>query len=356
MDFDIVFWEMWRRLLHFSILGLGILSTLFAFFGFKSRPNASTVIPAILIALITLILLGFYPIEWGLETDRENYARIFFNVQEYGLSLEEYQKEFGFLLLTRVLGKFLNVEGYFCVIALIYILNYFLTCRRLAGENMVWLLIAVILSMGFISYNINTMRGGLALSFIILAIAQYPSLIRMGLCLAIGVSLHTSAIIPAFLILVSYFYDRTKLFYILWFASVLLSFVAGNTFNTMFESMGGDDRTYYLVQETEAYESGFRLNFIIYSLAPLIVGAYYIFRRNFQSRIYRMIYNSYVLTNIFWVLVIRAAFSDRFAYLSWCMIPIVLMYPLLKKNPPVENPRAWIATILISETAFLLIV
>lgn len=38
----------------------------------------------------------------------------------------------------------------------------------------------------------------------------------------------------------------------------------------------------------------------------------------------------YCVANAFWVLVINAAFSNRFAYLSWFLMPIVIMYPLFK--------------------------
>lgn len=356
MVFDIVFWEMWRRLLHYSLLGLGILSILFALFGFNSRPRISTAIPALAIAVIMLMLLGLYPIEWGYSTDRANYANIFLHIQEDGLSYDDASMESLYLYINYLLGKFLNVEQFFLAITFIYLLNYFIAFHRLARTNMVWLLIAAVLSMGFTAYNTNTMRAGLALSFIILSLSQYPSKLRMALCMAVAVGIHHSTLIPAAMIAISYLFDRTKVYYILWFIAVLLSFVAGNTFNTLFESMGGDDRAAYLVMEAKTYKTGFRIDFIAYSLAPIAVGAYYIFKRGFRSRIYQLIYNSYVLTNIFWVLVIRAAYSDRFAYLSWCMIPIVLMYPLLKKNPPVENPRAWVATILLGETAFMLVI
>jgi hypothetical protein len=37
-----------------------------------------------------------------------------------------------------------------------------------------------------------------------------------------------------------------------------------------------------------------------------------------------------MIANTFWILVIRANFSNRFAYLSWFLMAIVIAYPLLK--------------------------
>lgn len=42
---------------------------------------------------------------------------------------------------------------------------------------------------------------------------------------------------------------------------------------------------------------------------------------------------------LFWVLVIRANFSDRFAYLSWFMYALVMMYPLLESPDSFNNVR-----------------
>lgn len=44
------------------------------------------------------------------------------------------------------------------------------------------------------------------------------------------------------------------------------------------------------------------------------------------------IYNTFLITNAFWVLVIRAAYSNRFAQISWFIMPIILIYPFMKQR------------------------
>ena len=39
---------------------------------------------------------------------------------------------------------------------------------------------------------------------------------------------------------------------------------------------------------------------------------------------------TYILANSFWVMVIKAAFSNRFAYLSWFLYPVVLAYAVIR--------------------------
>ena len=63
---------------------------------------------------------------------------------------------------------------------------------------------------------------------------------------------------------------------------------------------------------------------------PIVLGYYVVIKRGIQDRTYTILLNTYTLANAFWVMVIRANYSNRFAYLSWFMYPIVLAYPLLR--------------------------
>ena len=38
----------------------------------------------------------------------------------------------------------------------------------------------------------------------------------------------------------------------------------------------------------------------------------------------------YLTANAFWILVIRSSFSNRFAYLSWFLMAIIIFYPFFK--------------------------
>ena len=64
---------------------------------------------------------------------------------------------------------------------------------------------------------------------------------------------------------------------------------------------------------------------------PIILAWYIIFKRRIKVDFnYILLLGVYIYSNAFWVMVIRASFSNRFAYLSWFIYPLVLAYPLLK--------------------------
>ena len=86
------------------------------------------------------------------------------------------------------------------------------------------------------------------------------------------------------------------------------------------------------VEQSENVEAGFRIDFIIYSIMPIIMVWYVTIKRNFKDLTYNIIASTYILANAFWVMLIRSEQSNRFAYLSWFLYPIVIAYPLLRMN------------------------
>ena len=94
---------------------------------------------------------------------------------------------------------------------------------------------------------------------------------------------------------------------------------------------GFDDRLEgYLIDVDHSgfSHTGFRWDFILYSIMPIWLGYYILVKKGIRNRIYEVLISTYVLANAFWVMIIRAHFSDRFAYLSWFLYPIVIAYPL----------------------------
>mgnify|MGYP007128044265 CR=1 FL=1 len=63
-------------------------------------------------------------------------------------------------------------------------------------------------------------------------------------------------------------------------------------------------------------------------------------RKIFNSQ-YLLLLHTYVLANAFWVMLIRASYSNRFAYLSWFMYPVVLAYPLLTLRFGRSREKGW---------------
>lgn len=355
LEFDFSLWQFWRQLLFWVTTIIGFCSAFIAFSSYNGSNKSNTSFGAIILFIVMLVLLGLFPIEWGYGTDRANYANQFLQFKSGFTHVDLQKGEWGYQIIQSVCSPFMNATQFLFCMSIIYLTNYFVAIKRLVKNQSYWLFIAAVLSMGFTNYNLNTMRAGLAISFVVLGLSMYSKRIRMAICLIIAVSIHTSTIIPAITIFVCSFYDNTRLFYKFWLLSIPVSFIAGSFFNALFLGFSDDERTGYLTATNSGYNVGFRIDFIIYSLVPVVVGGYYLFRKKVKDKFYEVIYNSYLLTNMFWILVIRANYSDRFAYLSWFMIPFVLVYPLLTSNIKL-NRGLWLGLILLGETMFRFLV
>ncbi|MGL5894200.1 MAG: EpsG family protein, partial [Bacteroidales bacterium] len=62
-------------------------------------------------------------------------------------------------------------------------------------------------------------------------------------------------------------------------------------------------------------------------------------------------------TNGFWILVIRASFSNRFAQISWFIMPLVLIYPFYKHlfwSEREQSKKIWMSLIIFYLFTFYL--
>jgi hypothetical protein len=149
---------------------------------------------------------------------------------------------------------------------------------------------------------------------------------------------HKSVIIPIAAFTLTFLYNRPQAYLLGYGMAILLSLALGPWWEGFFAGLGltEDDRFsgYLLTDASEEDFShvGFRWDFLIYSLWPIVMGYYYIFKKNYRDPFYLQLFNTYVVANAFWVMVIRANYSNRFAYLSWFMMSWVIIYPLLKEK------------------------
>lgn len=305
-----------------------IIVVLYCLFGDVRKKSVNFF--AIPLTLLVTFLMAFLPVPWNTGGDRELYALAIEYNKMFGLGALSQDKLFG--IYNNLMAGIVNYQGWFIITALIYSFNHYQFVRKVMPNYTFLLLLMFFSSLMFYGYGTNTIRAGFAASFILLAIANYNSFWKMGLYILLGVGCHMSMAIPSIALIITRFLDRPRLYYALWFISIILSAVMGSYFEVLFASIGGDSRVSYLaVSASETtYKVGFRIDFILYSFIPVLAGYYYIVKKKFKDRFYSILYNTYLLANCFWILVIRANYSDRFAYLSWFIYPIVLIYPGLK--------------------------
>ena len=155
--------------------------------------------------------------------------------------------------------------------------------------------------------------------------------------MAIGV--HKSTALPVLSMYCAFFLKKDFKWALAWWGlSIVLSLTVGNTIAGFVASLGFDDRLAgYVgtnVADSEFAElfshTGFRWDFVLYSVMPIYLAYIVIIKREIYDKLYIILINTYIFSNSFWIMVINSLNSNRFAYLSWFMYPIVIAYPLLK--------------------------
>lgn len=279
--------------------------------------------------------------------------------------------EWVFSALAYILGKIGGFHLIFFTVTLLYVLIYFLAICRLFKYRRDIVLLFLFGFFSFFSYATNTIRAGLAMAIVLLALTYLinlnrhnikPLLIGLSLCfIAFGV--HRSSVLPV----VSFFLGMTilkncKVNMILWVSCIVFSLIIGTglqegVMNLLMESDFKDPRILqYLGQEAGNVflRTGFRWDFIIFSSLPILVGIYVISKVKPIDKTYQLLLNTYIIANMFWVLVNRAPFSDRFAYLSWFIYPVVVVYPFLKVNI-ISHQSSIMCKLLLIVTGFTLL-
>lgn len=241
-------------------------------------------------------------------------------------------------------AQIFDVSIYFTIVAIGYLGFTLWACKRLMPNNVLVAYLFCLGALSFFTYGTNGIRNGFACSLILLMLSYINGIMRDKIIAAIlaviAFHIHKSTALPITMSVLSLFVKSFKTAYIFWILSILISLVAGGMVTAIFAGLGFDDRVSYLQSEMDNdtfSHTGFRWDFLIYSMMPIILGYYIVIKRGIRNRTYELLLNTYTLSNAFWVMVIRASYSNRFAYLSWFMYPIVLAYPLLKLD--IWGPR-----------------
>ncbi len=236
----------------------------------------------------------------------------------------------------------MNEYEYFLTIACGYVGFMFASAWVLVRRNLWMAVLFFFVAFSFFSYGTNGIRNGLGCSVELLALSLFAEkgykrtagLFMMFLAFGI----HRSTILPsAAAIATLYFIRDTKTALRFWMASIAISLIAGPLMEQLFSALGFDDRmssySQSQLRDSDVFShSGFRWDFLLYSFFPVAMIWYVTRHRKFADVGFTMMSNAYLLCNAFWIMVIRAAFSNRFAYLSWFLYPVVIFYPLLRMN------------------------
>lgn len=284
-------------------------------------------------AIFLTLYMGLRPLSGGFG-DSWHYARAYQKLQQGSDVI--IKKDYVFNYFMAYCSKFMDVKGFFLLCDIIYILPCYLFSKRYFGIYWFFAFFIFVGSFSFWSFGVNGIRNGLGASLFILGLYFYKQKLLMYASFLLSYFMHASLIIPIISLLISGIYKNPKMYIYIWIASIPLSLIGGSVWANLFASLGfAEDRTQgYLVGgekfQDQFSQTGFRWDFLTYSASAVFAGYYFIFKKNITDRFYIHMFGVYCIANAFWVLVITAAFSNRFAYLSWFLMPAIIAYPMFR--------------------------
>lgn len=341
---------------HFSLLnrchGYAVINQEY---GYKSL---------VLLSVFFILFYGLRPLVSGFG-DTLNYYRTYVFIQDFGaFNMDgdtEASRDFLFYILMFSCAQIMDAHFFFTICIFLYVVLMFVGCRKIDHRHGALFMLFCYGAYEFYPFAVNGIRNGIACSFAILALA---CLCKKETLLAIAFSLtaigfHKSAILPIITMFFTYYVSKPKYMYMAWLGAIVVSLAIGGYIDNLLSAITYDERLAQNLQDDDAngviMEHRFRWDFLLYSSMPILLGWYTIFKRQFYNKTYLILLGTYIYANSFWVLAIRGMFSNRIAYLSWFIYPIVLAYPLF--NFPVFKKKhtkktAWI---LLSHFGFTMI-
>lgn len=322
--------------LHYHILLLVAIMILFHAYAYEidsqDSLNFFNVLGYIIVVLLVLYM-GLRPVNGRYFGDTSTYAKIFETIQQ-GQKVK-IEKDFMFNYFMKWCSSVMNIHEFFLLVDVLYISPCYLFARKYFGRYWFFAMFMFIASFSFWSYGTNGLRNGLGTAFFILGLYFYNRKVLMYLSFLLGYLMHASIIIPVAAFIVSGLYKNPRAYLYIWLGAIPLSLVGGGAWTTLFGGLGFGDRTSgYLTNSEENMDqfsqTGFRWDFLLYSASAVFAGWYFIFKKKVTDPFYIHIFGIYCIANAFWILVITAAFSNRFAYLSWFLMPIVIAYPMFR--------------------------
>ncbi|UKM63953.1 EpsG family protein [Flavobacteriaceae bacterium GSB9] len=285
----------------------------------------------IFILIFITLLIGQRPItsRFGFG-DTINYFKAFRAYSNGGQITES--TDLGWHFFMKTLSNIVSVHTFFTICAFLYIFPMYKISKQLFHSYWYYVFFAFIVSFSFYTYGVNGVRNGVAASLFLWGLCFRHKKIIMGLFFIWAILFHKTIMLPVLAYLLTYLYNQPKFYLKAWVICIPLSLAMGGVWISIFSSLGfGERLSGYLSGDLGGGIPGFRWDFLFHSFFAVFAGWYFIYKKKFKDAFYNQLLNTYLICNGFWVLIIRANFSNRFAYLSWFMMAIVIFYPLLKQ-------------------------
>ena len=327
--------EDYNSIYLYFMLALTLLTAFFFARGAAGKTQAAyfSHIMAPTVCILIAIFLGTRPVS-GVFIDMTTYDMSYKICSVTGQSSFT---DWAFSSMMIFFSKYFDSGVFFFTCSLIYLLPL-LWIKKIHGCWAYAVILAWIGSFSFFSYGVNVIRHGMAASLLIAAVCNRDRKWLMILLASLSLGMHGAMIIPmtafgAALLLNSSFSMWACWFG--WLGALIVSWATQGGLSDKLMSIAffaSDERFAKYATGIGNDKGGFRWDFIIYSITPVLITFALAGKEVRRERLYRVLIMTFLLTNSFWLLVIYAAYSDRFAYLSWFLLPWLITYPFTPRE------------------------
>lgn len=290
---------------------------------------------AVLLSMV--LFIGFRPVSGRYFVDMANYVMHYtalFEGEMFNFDWKAENKLFDNLFAWWG-SEWLGYTSFFVFIAAIYFGAAYLGIRKLFPNHRLTAYLVFLAAFSTFSYGTNGIKAGAAASLFILAMGYRENLKVCIPLVLISWGFHHSMIMVVSAFVVTLFFKNSKYYFAGWVFCFLMAAAHVTAFANLFAGATTEQGAGYLLSEggADGTKGGFRIDFILYSVMPVLVGYYAVFKKCLNlSPLYKDLLNLYLCLNGVWMLCMYASFTNRIAYLSWFLYPIVLIYPFLQEQ------------------------
>lgn len=252
----------------------------------------------------------------------------------YGNEIDWSAADIGFELIQHYVSPY-SFTLFAGIFALIYVLPQYYSTKKLFRNYSDIAFLILISSLSFIAYGVNGMRNGAAMSLTLFGMVINPLPVK-AVSFLLGASIHKSALLPIIAYGLTKIFNKSYFYLCLWSVVLFISLFYANTLSNLIMSIDffNDDRLSGYVNGSfedmnTVMRTGFRYDFLLYSFVPIYIGYRYI-KNNKKDMVFKSMFNTYLITNAFWLMTVYVPYNNRFAYLSWFLYPVLLTYPYAK--------------------------
>lgn len=312
-------------------------------------------IAGLVLTFLLVLVIGNRPIERVLG-DTTSYAELYLASRGISFFFDPFAQNFIFdNLFMWCASVGLPVSAFFTIIAFVYFGGIFIACNKLFPQAKMLSYVVYLGAFSTFPYGVNGIKSGAAAAIFLLAIAYRNNRFLSSLLIVLSWGFHHSMLMVIAAYLIVSVLKNPKYYFYIWLFCLIISSLHINFFQFLLASYADEQAQGYLNPDElgNTYITGFRFDFVLYSAVPVWIG-YKKYRNQYNSKVYWLLLNLYVLTNSIWMLCMYASYTNRIAYLSWFLYPWVLLYPFVDNKGNFRLSKKRLLAIINGHFAFTL--